>query len=298
MRLGQTVPKVDGIERHPIISTSSMGTAGNDYAELCDLGPSRWSSRGYHPPHSTYHNSTSASTSHIRSNSFEAEDIAGPYGGARIGNSTNSLRGRSGLYYSPPGTSYTIVERPHSPNYYYNASASAQLKSGSLPARSYLGSSSNVLGAERSGVATTVSSSATAAGGGRHNGKKRPISPEQVLRLFGAQPSSATAASSSYHYSNGTRDRGRRSPASSPPSTTHQIYRERERDRSVPNIHELTTRTVTMSRDEQTDGSHGFGICVKGGKDSGRSKHQIHLCFLLRDQWKLIADGFVVVVFF
>lgn len=24
-----------------------------------------------------------------------------------------------------------------------------------------------------------------------------------------------------------------------------------------------------MSRDQQPDGSHGFGICVKGGKDSG-----------------------------
>lgn len=46
-----------------------------------------------------------------------------------------------------------------------------------------------------------------------------------------------------------------------------QSYRERERDHSVPNIHELSTRTVTMSRDQQ-DG-HGFGICVKGGKDSG-----------------------------
>lgn len=35
----------------------------------------------------------------------------------------------------------------------------------------------------------------------------------------------------------------------------------------MPNIHELTTRTVSMSRDQQID--HGFGICVKGGKDSG-----------------------------
>lgn len=60
--------------------------AGNDYAELCDLGPSRWSSRGYHPPHSSYHHPTSASTSHIRSNSFEAEDIGGPYGSTRVGN--------------------------------------------------------------------------------------------------------------------------------------------------------------------------------------------------------------------
>lgn len=46
-----------------------------------------------------------------------------------------------------------------------------------------------------------------------------------------------------------------------------KVYRERERDRSIPNISELTTRTVTMSRDQQ-DG-HGFGICVKAGKDNG-----------------------------
>lgn len=46
-----------------------------------------------------------------------------------------------------------------------------------------------------------------------------------------------------------------------------QTLRDRERDRSVTNIHELSTRTVTMSR-EQSD-THGFGICVKGGKDAG-----------------------------
>lgn len=37
----------------------------------------------------------------------------------------------------------------------------------------------------------------------------------------------------------------------------------------VPSIHELSTRTVTMTRDPP-DGTHGFGICVKGGKDSGK----------------------------
>lgn len=59
--------------------------SGNDYAELCDLGPSRWSSsRNYHQPHSSLHHS-SASTSHIRSNSFEAEDIIEPYGKMLIG---------------------------------------------------------------------------------------------------------------------------------------------------------------------------------------------------------------------
>ncbi|XP_062562564.1 whirlin [Armigeres subalbatus] len=220
----------------------AMG-AGNDYAELCDLGPSRWSSRsGYQqvspPVNSIYHHTggsiagvgvggvgvvgggpsaggvvgstggttlSSSGGATIRSNSFEAEDVIGPYGtsSARIGNSTSSLRGRSG----------------------------------------------------------TVPNST------RHNGKKRPISPEQVIRLFNTQ-SSSSSVPTSYH-SNGTRDRGRRSPASSPPSTTHQIYRDRDRDRSIPNIHQLTTRTVNMSRDQQTDASHGFGICVKGGKDSG-----------------------------
>ncbi|XP_052565094.1 uncharacterized protein LOC120415418 isoform X6 [Culex pipiens pallens] len=230
----------------------AMG-AGNDYAELCDLGPSRWSSRsGYQqvsspPVNSIYHHTgggggvgagvgvgvggpgvgsgggsssmlggggggggvpggTSSSAATIRSNSFEAEDVIGPYGSTRIGNSTSSLRGRSG----------------------------------------------------------TVPNST------RHNGKKRPISPEQVIRLFNTT-SSSSSVPTSYH-SNGTRDRGRRSPASSPPSTTHQIYRDRERDRSIPNIQNLMTRTVNMSRDQQTDASHGFGICVKGGKDSGLSQ--------------------------
>lgn len=62
----------------------------------------------------------------------------------------------------------------------------------------------------------------------RHNGKKQPISPEQVIRLFGTTTSSSSVPTN-YHYSNGggggggSRERGRRSPASSPPSTTHQV---------------------------------------------------------------------------
>ncbi|KAH8406232.1 hypothetical protein KR215_008574, partial [Drosophila sulfurigaster] len=324
-----------------------MSAAGNDYAELCDLGPSRWSARayGYHAtaaanaagigiggigvPGATQSSSSvptggsaGLSAHHLRSsaaapNSYEAEDIGlafgmispppgsghghgqghvGHYGGSgvgsaggigsRVGNSTSSLRGsggaggggRSGLYYSPPGTSYTIIERPHSPHYYYN-SAGVPTKGGSLPGRGSAYLSSSPSSHMAAGTAGTLPTSTAASG--RHgasamgNGnKKRPISPEQVLRMFGATQSSSVPTSS-YHYSNGgTRDRdrertGRRSPASSPPSTTHQIYRDRERDRdrSVPNIHELTTRTVSMSRDQQID--HGFGICVKGGKDSG-----------------------------
>lgn len=198
----------------------------NDYAELCDLGPSRWStsSRNYHPSHSSLHHATSASTSHIRSNSFEAEDIIEPYANSRIGNSTSSLRGRSGLYYSPPGTSYTIVERPHSPHYYYNTAGASQMKGGSLPNRSmYLGSSSAHIAASSSNTTTAVPVSSSQSSSRHSAAKKRPISPEQVLRLFGTTTSSASAPSN-YHYSNGgARDRGRRSPASSPPSTTHQV---------------------------------------------------------------------------
>lgn len=60
-----------------------------------------------------------------------------------------------------------------------------------------------------------------------------------------------------------------------------KVYRERVRERSVPNIHELTTRTVTVSRDQQSD---GFGICVKGGKDAGNLmvfSHFLMKCMLL-----------------
>lgn len=127
------------------------------------------------------------------------------------------MRGRSGLYYSPPGTSYTIVERPHSPHYYYNSAGSVG-KTGSLPNR-YLGSSSQI---------STTSSSigpSTAAVRHHHTNKKRPISPEQVIRLFGTSSTSASAAATvpTNYYRNGARDRGRQSPASSPPSTTHQV---------------------------------------------------------------------------
>ncbi|XP_017068278.1 whirlin isoform X8 [Drosophila eugracilis] len=324
MRLGGSGIPYDG---DPL----TMSAAGNDYAELCDLGPSRWSARpyGYNataaaaasfglgPTLGGTQSSSSVPTGgsaglsghHLRGSgapgpsSFEAEDIglafgmispppgSGPYvgssaaaaaGGSRVGNSTSSLRGaggRSGLYYSPPGTSYTIIERPHSPHYYFN-SAGVPTKGGSLPGRGSAYLSSSPASHMAAGTAGTLPTSTAASGRsmGQHsssNGnKKRPISPEQVLRMFGATQSSSVPTSS-YHYSNGgTRDRdrtGRRSPASSPPSTTHQIYRdrERERDRSVPNIHELTTRTVSMSRDQQID--HGFGICVKGGKDSALS---------------------------
>lgn len=88
-----------------------LGMAGSDYAELCDLAPSRWSSRSggvayhqvpqqlqqqqqphpqqlqQHHHHNQHHHHHSG---HVRSNSssFEAEDVGlGPYGvSSRIGN--------------------------------------------------------------------------------------------------------------------------------------------------------------------------------------------------------------------
>lgn len=94
------------------------------------------------------------------------------------------------------------------------------------------------------------------------NNKKRPISPEQVLRMFGNNQMNSAGGGKV------TSERPRRSPASSPASTTHQINYPRNQQPYIPSVHELSTRTVTMSRDPP-DGTHGFGICVKGGKDSG-----------------------------
>ncbi|XP_006566386.1 whirlin isoform X3 [Apis mellifera] len=144
-------------------------------------------------------------------------------------------------YYSPPGTSYTIVERPPSAPHHHSSHTTPY----------------------------------------RHRGHATPgsgaISPEQVLRLFG----------------NGVSERrqgDRRTPASSPASvaavrstpssTSQQQQQSQQSQQSQPNpanpptspssqplsLQELTVRTITMTRDPPD--SHGFGICVKGGKDA------------------------------
>lgn len=244
----------------------------NDYAELCDLGKlardnphecalyngnklistdassstlsatKRWtplSLSGRRNVNSIYNQSIgSSSMTHIR-NSYEAEDIS-TYDRARtIGNSTGSLCGIGGAssssvptgasrYYSPPGTSYTIVERSHSPHYYYNSASDSQAA---------------VSGKSRGLYLDTL----------KQNGqKKRPISPE---RMF---PTTSSSTPSSYHH---LHTNGRNSPPVT--SSSHQIYHRGGRDRS------MVTRTVTMVRDIQPDGTHGFGICVKGGRETG-----------------------------
>ncbi|XP_075213804.1 whirlin protein dyschronic [Lycorma delicatula] len=139
----------------------------------------------------------------------EAEDIMGRGG-------STGPRGRSGLYYSPPGTSYTIVERPP-------------------PRGTYLGpttANNNVHNQQHQHQQQQRTPA----------GKKRPISPEQVLKLFGGH------------------DNG--SPVEKP-------HRPSPGPRVDPRT--LPVRTVNMSRGPPgSDQAHGFGICVKGGtKDSG-----------------------------
>lgn len=77
--------------------------AGEEYSELTELGG----------PHGGRFGGGGGTASWVRTpgrsrGAAEAEDVLGPNGSPR------NPRGRSGLYYSPPGTSYTIVERPSS----------------------------------------------------------------------------------------------------------------------------------------------------------------------------------------
>lgn len=195
---------------------------GDEYAELAELGCSFASGTASSRGRRTRGGAPA-----------EAEDALGPQGSPR--------RPRSGLYYSPPGTSYTIVERPSSALHHHREYREREHHYSSLssPRGTYLGSNM--------GFASTRTPS---------NNKKRPISPEQVLRLFGTGNHAAAVPKANL-------ERSRRSPVSSPPSTTHNyrlpVY--------SPSIHELATRTVNMVRDPQDP---GFGICVKGGKEAGK----------------------------
>ncbi|CRK92781.1 CLUMA_CG006236, isoform A [Clunio marinus] len=80
--------------------------------------------------------------------------------------------------------------------------------------------------------------------------KKRTTSPESIF------PTKLSSAINYHHlYLNGQ---------NSPPATSSSIQSYRSsRERS------MIKRTVVMCRDQQPDGSHGFGICVKGGKETG-----------------------------
>ncbi|XP_050563836.1 whirlin isoform X22 [Spodoptera frugiperda] len=245
------------------------GEAGEG-SELAEFG-ARWPppyNQGYgwtrsatpqHPPahHLARHSRSHQWLQDNRHTSYEAEDARG--------------RARGGVYYSPPGTSYTIVERPASSHGHHTSYSHHY--AGKLSRAPYLGS-------------TTIANSAAGATSLRNstnhlsaaNGKKRPISPEQVLRLFGQGGAAALGKALPPSHPPAPLPAPlparRHSPASSPSSTTHHaIYRGGERERpyssggAPPPPAEPATRTVTMSRDPAD--SHGFGICVKGGKEAG-----------------------------
>ncbi|KAK3911287.1 Whirlin [Frankliniella fusca] len=186
---------------------SSLGHHGGGHRPHHALGPSLGPALG------------AAATSR------EAEDVLRPsrYAGGGAG----AAAAGGGTFYSPPGTSYTIVERPSS-----------------APRGTYLG-------------APSPPQSRAHHAAGHHAGfhglhapgnKKRPISPEQVLKLMGAGVGPKV------------RD-GSAPPASDPP--------RRRPPPTSPPLHELPVRTVTMARanDAAQGGGpgHGFGICVKGG---------------------------------
>jgi len=78
----------------------------------------------------------------------------------------------------------------------------------------------------------------------------------QVLRMFGGVGGGPNAA------------RRAHSPASSPPSTTHHAHHPHTHLIHQNTQDDLIIRTVTMIRPPES--SHGFGICVKGGNDTGR----------------------------
>ncbi|KAJ0182003.1 hypothetical protein K1T71_002725 [Dendrolimus kikuchii] len=242
------------------------GEAGEG-SELAEFG-ARWPppyAHGYgwtrsatpqHPPahHLARHSRSQQDSRHT---SYEAEDARG--------------RARGGVYYSPPGTSYTIVERPAS-SHGHHTSYSQHHYSGKPSRASYLGSTTITNNAGAASLRNSTNHLSAA------NGKKRPISPEQVLRLFGQGGAAALGKALPPSHPPAPipapLPARRHSPASSPSSTTHHaIYRGGERERpyssggAPPPPSEPATRTVTMSRDPAD--SHGFGICVKGGKEAG-----------------------------
>lgn len=227
-----------------------------EYGELAEIGAphyggaNRWGGGGgsgvggsvvHSPQHHHPYPAGNATTSsryaqRPSSGSYEAEDVL-----AR-GGSIGGSRGRSGLYYSPPGTSYTIVERPTTaPSSQHSLQHPGASKH---PRGTYLGSSATF---NNTRTHPTMS-----------NGKKRPISPEQVLKLMGVGGGGAGGGGGATKASAaGGRRSAVSSPASSPASHLHH-----------QNVQEdLLVRTVNMVR--PADSPQGFGICVKGGKDSG-----------------------------
>ncbi|XP_065342381.1 whirlin isoform X7 [Cloeon dipterum] len=162
-----------------------------------------------------------ASEPHRRGAYFEAEDAAA-YPDA------TSARHRSGQYYSPPGTSYTIVE--------------ARPSARDLPLREIGFRPINARAASQSPpVRQSASASRGAAKLGSSGGAA--ISPEQVIRML-----------NSSNHGVGAGGPGGVKARDQPPPPINMM-------------NNMPVRTVTMSRPAES--AHGFGICVKGGRESG-----------------------------
>ncbi|XP_065202666.1 whirlin-like isoform X7 [Planococcus citri] len=166
----------------------------------------------------------------------EAEDIMGHHY-----NHTSRTHHKTGLYYSPPGTSYTIIEQPSS-----TMSTAHQTK--------YRNSrgvvSTNMAGSSSAPNSKILSNS--------NSNKKRPISPEQVLKLFSSH-------GGRNHNNNTTSNHIMNNINSSKSPINTETHAQHIRHQP-PDIDKLPVKTISMTRETPPgSGNHGFGICVKGG---------------------------------
>ncbi|KAK6618979.1 hypothetical protein RUM44_003360 [Polyplax serrata] len=172
-----------------------------------------------------------------KSNCCEGDIVSGSIC-SRAPGSAGQTRSRSGLYYSPPGTSYTIVERPPAVPVTATINPVHQQYADKSCSQKY----SSAFHQSRSLTHSPRASSKT-------SGMKRPMSPEEVLNMFGSTPGKGKPPVRRSHSST----------ASPTPAPRHHYLYQNTHDDSI-------IRTVTMV--QQPESGHGFGVCIKGGKDS------------------------------
>ncbi|KYM77427.1 Whirlin [Atta colombica] len=160
---------------------------------------------------------------------------------------------------------YTIVERPPSAPHHHSSHAT--------PYRSHRGHGTT--------------------------GGTGAISPEQVLRLFGnsvserrqgdrkspaSSPASVTTVRGTPTASGGSQQQQQQQQSQQSQQQQQQQQQQAGNTGNPPtspisqplSLQELTVRTITMTRDPP-DSHHGFGICVKGGKDAGEIRSTFRL---------------------
>lgn len=202
---------------------------------------------------------SSCSMNNYLRNCYEAEDVPDVphYDRTRlIGVSTGSLCALNGInslpsnahhYYSLENTPYSVLDRPKSPNYYYtNGFTSSSLRerdSFCTPARSKRFYNYNDPLTYRS---YSGQRRITRSVDHMHSSSYLPITSHQQSHLFSDTTNGQISPTYSTNYLH----------------SSSRNVRERS-DRT------MITKTVTMTRDLQPDGSHGFGICVKGGRETG-----------------------------